>query len=86
MRPIFGKSHKMRDFARLHGFVAHDKCVWWSNLNSGYKVVQIDAFNFVIRPVSAWSNFCRTGLNLAMFGVIFSCVGCAARTVGENNS
>ena len=66
--------------------MAHVKCVWPSDLNSGCKVVQIDAFNFVIRVVSVWSIFCRMGSNLAMFGVIFSCVGCAARTVGENIS
>ena len=48
--------------------------------------MQVEAFNFVIRAVSVWSIFCRMGSNLAMFGVMFSCVGCAARTAGENIS
>ena len=46
-------------------------------------VVQVRALGGAFRCVSRFRVFRRMGLTLAMFGVLFSCVGCAARTVGE---
>ena len=54
-----------------------------SDLDSVCNVMQIDAFNLLIRANSVLSHFCSYGLDLAMFGVVFSFGRCAARTVGE---
>ena len=58
---------------------------WRSDLDSVRKVMQIDAFNGLVRANSMLSHFWSYGSNLDRFGVVFLFGRCAARTVGGDS-